>query len=175
MASTLQQLDIKLTNLQRKIKQWATSQTGNIKDQIHTCRDYLAWFDKVKAATQQEKFIAAILKRRHTELSVLEETIWWQRARVKWELPGDRGTSYFHSIASNSKRRNTIQQVQRDNGTYSDHATKAKVFYDFFINLMGTIAPTMPQIRWTNLYPNQIDLNDLANPIAEAKIKEAIA
>lgn len=112
-AQTPTQLHHKFTNLQQQIKRWANEQIGTIKKQILTCRDFMSWIDKAKELrqlTRLERLILAVIKQRHSYIAVLEEDIWRQRARTKWELHGDRGTKYFHAVASKSKRCNAITQ-----------------------------------------------------------------
>lgn len=44
--------------------------------QINVCRDYLGWIDKVKenrSITALEKWVACIIKKRFTKLSIMQE------------------------------------------------------------------------------------------------------
>lgn len=177
MARTPQQLNLKLNKLQHGIREWAQERIGSVKQQILACRNYLQWIDKCKELRQiirLERLVTAVIKERHTTLSVLEEDIWRQRARTKWELQGDRGTKYFHAIASGVKRSNTIAKIEHQGMLYSDQATKAKTFFNFFKELMGTPPPQMPNINWTNLYPSSNNLQSLAAPITSHEIEKAI-
>ncbi|XP_078149500.1 uncharacterized protein LOC144544826 [Carex rostrata] len=163
-ACNSQQLHSKLTNLQHKIKAWSHQRVGNIKSQITTCREFLEWIEKAKElrpTTRLERLVTTLIKQRHMVLAVLEEDLWCQRARINWELQGDRGTRYFHAVASGRRRVNCISQIQQNSITYSDHNTKAKVFFEFFKDLMGTEASGTPDIHWPNLYPEQTDLHTL--------------
>lgn len=67
-----------------------------------------------------------------------------------------------------------ITQVQHNSTLYSNHGTKARVFYDFFSKLMGSEAPPTPHIHWQNLYPDIIDLINLVDPISKLEILMAI-
>jgi hypothetical protein len=42
--------------------------------------------------------------------------MWRQRAHANWLSQGDRNTSYFHSFASERKKKNTIKRLRRDDG-----------------------------------------------------------
>jgi hypothetical protein len=53
------------------------------------------------------------------ELEALEEmknTKWKQRAHVWWLKDGDRNTKFFHSFASERKKRNKIKELEKENG-----------------------------------------------------------
>lgn len=177
IASTPIQLHEKLCKLQHHIKEWSNNKIGNIKNQVSACGEFLGWLDKVKEErlpTDLEKFISCIIKQRYTQLSVLEEQIWKQRAKIKWELQGDKNTKYFHAIATNKKRRNTIAQIDFQGTQHSDHRTKAQVFFQFYKDLMGTESKQTPQIFWDNLYPTRQNLEELGTPILEKEIQDAI-
>lgn len=62
---------------------------------------------------------------------------------------------------------NCIAQIEHNSIMYSNHVTKAKVFFDFFKNLMGTAASQTPNIQWSNLYLNKVNLENLTNPITK--------
>ncbi|XP_078150204.1 uncharacterized protein LOC144545511 [Carex rostrata] len=177
-AHTPLQLETKFNNvLRHTIKNWAATKIGSIKVQIKTCRDFLTWSAKVKEQrelTDLEKFVQATLKHRHTELAVLEEDIWKQRAKTRWELHGDKGTKYFHALASGKKRRNTIPHIEHNGEQFLDQQTKSQVFFSFYKDLIGSDSPKMPHINWSNLYPNTHNLEALAQPIMVLEIKEAI-
>lgn len=138
----------------------------------------MKWIDKAKEIrpiTQLERLISAVIRQRHTNLAVLEEDVWRQRARTRWELHGDRGTKYFHAVASRSKRFNTISQIEHEGVQYSDQTTKAAVFFEFFTKLMGSEPPPTPTISWSNLYPEATNLDELAAPITTQEIAKAIS
>ena len=55
------------------------------------------------------------VERRFVELiSVLEEDIWRQRAKIKWEIEGDRNTKFFYTLATTTKRSNNIHTIESD-------------------------------------------------------------
>ena len=94
---------------------WAKEKVGHIKKQIKACREYMGWTDRVREVrnlTELEKFINCIIKKRYTDLAVLEEELWKQRAKLRWNKEGDKNTHYFHAVASTSKRTNDISQIR---------------------------------------------------------------
>ncbi|MBA0730296.1 hypothetical protein Golax_004605, partial [Gossypium laxum] len=45
-----------------------------------------------------------------------DERYWEQRARLSWLKLGDRNTAFFHSQATQRKRKNLINKLQNDSG-----------------------------------------------------------
>ena len=175
LAHTPDQLHIKLTKIQHITKEWAKQRISKMKKQIGTCRDYLGWLDQVKErrqTTELEKFIAALIKKRFTDLSVLEEDVWRQRARTKWELQGDKGTRFFHIIASASKKSNTIIEIEHQGSTCTSQQDKAHAFFQFYTELIGTQSTTMPNLHWPNLYPTTNEVRDFQSLIEPFTTKE---
>ncbi|KAJ6815657.1 uncharacterized protein M6B38_300700 [Iris pallida] len=72
----------------------------------------------------------ATLKQR----SLIGEAFWRQKARVKWDLQGDRNTSYFHDCVSSRRKHLFIHQLTREDGSIvSDQADihrKAEQFFE---------------------------------------------
>lgn len=50
-------------------------------------------------------------------------------------------------------------RIQHKAVTYTDHGMKAHVFFEFFRDLMGTVAPPTPLINWLNLNPTRASLS----------------
>ncbi|XP_078153682.1 uncharacterized protein LOC144548842 [Carex rostrata] len=151
---------------------------GNIKKQLGICRDYFGWVDKVQEIwqiTELEKLVKAILKNRYTELSVLEEHMWRQRAKIRWELQGDKNMKFFHSYASASKRNNFIGHVEYNGVICTDQKMKAKAFFDFYINLMGKEQHNDTDLDWNALYPIRHDLSILSRPIEQEEVLQVIS
>lgn len=177
-ANTPTQLNHKLQALQKEIKIWAAARVGSIKAQIKVCREFIGWLDKAKetrSVTLLEKFIACQIKKRYTDLSILEEDIWKQRAKLRWELKGDKNTRYFHTVASTSKRKNTIMHIEWNGQQFSDQRAKADAFFQFYKELMGKSSASTPTICWDNLYGEERhELQALQDPIMVQEVQQVI-
>ena len=77
------------------------------------------------------------------ELSYREEIMMRQRSRVKWLAEGDNNTQYFQKKASARRAKNTITELQRQDGTVCNEPTEmasmASDFYENLYNLENTI------------------------------------
>ena len=56
------------------------------------------------------------LKLRIAELDLKEEIWWHQRSKVQWLKEGDQNTNFFHSVASQRRRSNHIEQLFESTG-----------------------------------------------------------
>lgn len=99
--------------------------------------DWIGRVQEVRRITQLEKWVHLTLKRRYAQLSLLEEDIWRQRAKVKWEINGDRNTRYFHSLATSSKRTNMIQVIEHEGQMCRTQAMKAHIFLGLLCQING--------------------------------------
>ncbi|XP_030945761.1 putative disease resistance protein RGA3 [Quercus lobata] len=61
-----------------------------------------------------------ILRKEINELLDSEEIKWHQRSKVQWLGLGGRNTKYFHTRASDRRRKNTISCIMDENGNWHD-------------------------------------------------------
>lgn len=64
--------------------------------------------DNLKSTRVKEKELEKLRQR--------EELYWHQRSQVAWLKSGDRNTSFFHSKATNRRRKNRIDKIKDDRG-----------------------------------------------------------
>jgi hypothetical protein len=57
---------------------------------------------------------------------------------------------------------------------YSDQKAKADSFFHFFTALMGAPSQQMPQVHFSNLYNQQVDLSHTGALIREGEIRQVI-
>ncbi|KAA3483658.1 reverse transcriptase [Gossypium australe] len=62
-----------------------------------------------------------------------DESYWKQKARVNWLKLGDRNTTFFHSVATQKRRKNCIQMLQdtdgRETGELQDMAEITRTYF----------------------------------------------
>ena len=83
------------------------------------------------------------LQKEINELLDSEEITWQQRSKVQWLGLGDRNTKYFHSKASDRRRKNTISCILDEEGNWHDSPDSiAEVAISYFKNLYSSAYPT---------------------------------
>lgn len=99
--------------------EWQRTSFGNTKTKIVKVRDKLGTiFEHPPAPDLHER--GGVLMQQLDNLLGREETFWWQRARTQWLKEGDRNTRFFHTRASNRRRKNTIKGLRGDDVVWHD-------------------------------------------------------
>ena len=84
-----------------------------------------------------------VIRKEINELLDNEEIMWHQILKVQWLGLGDRNTKYFHTKASDRRRRNTINNIMDENGNWHDSIDSiTEVAVSYFKNLSSTSYPT---------------------------------
>lgn len=84
-----------------------------------------------------------ILRREINDLLDSEEIMWQQRAKVQWLGLGDRNTKYFHSKASERKKKNTILGLVDEEGNWLNSKDDiASIAVSYFEKMYTTSYPT---------------------------------
>ena len=83
------------------------------------------------------------LRREINDLLDSEEIMWQQRAKVQWLGLGDRNTKYFHSKASERKKKNTILGLVDEEGNWCNSKEDiADIAVSYFEKMYTTSCPT---------------------------------
>jgi hypothetical protein len=101
-----------LNKIAVKLKEWDSNVLGDIHKRIKEMKKEL---EQVRRSEINQHNVTRehLVKEKLRKLEDQHETFWKQRAHVRWLQKGDRNTSYFHAFASERKRRNNIDKLQR--------------------------------------------------------------
>nr|XP_023887038.1 uncharacterized protein LOC111999151 [Quercus suber] len=88
----------------------------------------------------------ARVRRLEQEINLLldhEAQMWSQRSKIQWLRDGDRNTWYFHSKASERRRRNYIKGLYNREGRWcTDQSSMVDTVVDFYQDLCTSSNPT---------------------------------
>nr|XP_023925285.1 uncharacterized protein LOC112036686 [Quercus suber] len=95
----------------KELINWSRSNFGNIRNELVKKRKELARAEK-QAVRTRNSFLVVLLKKEINTLMGKEERMWRQRSRFTNITEGDRNTRFFHSRATQRKRRNCINNIR---------------------------------------------------------------
>nr|XP_027101745.1 uncharacterized protein LOC113722690 [Coffea arabica] len=106
-----------------------------------------------------------------------EELYWRQKSRIQWLREGDKNTKFFHTSVQGRRRRNRLNKLQREDGTWteSEEAVSTEVA-KYYRNLLHS-SDVGDLTEVLNGIPHTIsdELNgNLMKPVLDEEIKSVI-
>lgn len=124
-----------------KLTNWSRNNFGNIRNELIKKRKNLAWAEQQAVRTGNSSRVIH-LKKEINSLMGKEERMWRQRARVTYIREGDQNTCFFHSHATQRKRRNSIKKIRNhENVMCSDQEQIVAIFVEFYQQLFTSSNP----------------------------------
>ena len=109
----------RLRSCAENLSKWNKMVFGQIPKKIKEKRDTLNYL----VSRDRDGSLGGDINKLRKEINELldsEEIKWQQRSKVQWLGLGDRNTKYFHSKASDRRRKNTINCIMDDGGVWHD-------------------------------------------------------
>jgi hypothetical protein len=130
----------KLKCLRYDLKKWQTS-LSTIKVMIENCNKVILLLDNLEESRplcKPEFNFRKIVKLHLEKLLKAQCQYWRKRCSIRWIKVGEDNIEFFHGMASQRFRRNTISNLKLDNGdVVSDHEEMAGVIYQKYKDGMG--------------------------------------
>ena len=135
------QVSHKLRECKLKLGTWSRECFGNLGKKIAEAKQELQQAEaRVIQGVNAENL--QFLRRTLNALFEKEEKMWRQRSRSLWLSNGDRNTKYFHSRATQRRRRNHIQSLRDNMGVIHDtNEGMASLLINYYENLFSTSQP----------------------------------
>lgn len=100
-----------------KLKEWNRDNFGHVQKRIRILKSELEAIKyemRTGESINKEAYIVSELD----EWRLREELLWKQRSKVDWIKDGDCNTKFFHSKATQRKKRNSISKLNNDLGEW---------------------------------------------------------
>ena len=104
----------KLKALKLDLKQWNTSEFGNIHFKYQKLLQSLHKLEtssERRDLTEDEISVRTRLISDLEKNTYLDEICWRQKSRAMWLKEGDKNTKYFHKVSNSHRRRNSIRHL----------------------------------------------------------------
>ena len=146
---------LRLKQCAMELSKWNLSASGTVPKKIQEKRRSLSNLVQRDRNGSLGREIN-VLRKEINDLLDSEENMWQQRSRVQWLGLGDRNTKYFHSKASERRKKNTITGLMDENGNWCDSTESiAAVTVSYFEKLFSTSYPSHIS-EVTNTIPTRV-------------------
>lgn len=155
---------------------WGREAFGNVGRKVADLRVKL---QNLQRSVQSEKVIeeTTMVEGELDSLLEQEEIIWCQRSRANWLRHGDRNTRFFHTKASQRRKRNTIEELETADGRkVEEDKDLYEVLAYYFIPLFSSTGPTEIE-EVTSLVAGRITAQHeqiLSKPFSREEVEEAL-
>lgn len=75
-----------------------------------------------------------------------EEMLWYQKSREKWVVLGDRNTSFFHTSTIIRRKRNRIDMLKNEEGSWITNATELENLANEYYKRLYSMADVEPVV-----------------------------
>ncbi|XP_050242124.1 uncharacterized protein LOC126691087 [Quercus robur] len=135
----------KLDATRRDLKRWNKSCFGSSRERIKELEQKIAQIQSLEA-TKENLELEASLSLELDEWLAREDLKWKQKSREIWIREGDQNTCFFHLSTLIRRRRNCIQEIKLEDGSWiNDGEDIQKYFIKNFKALYQTGSPNIPK------------------------------
>ena len=106
-----------------------------------------------------------------------EEIHWSQRSRLNWLQAGEKNTAYFHNFASERRRKNRINKLRNDSGSWVEGIGNLNpLVSDYFAGLFSTEIDDPDPDVLNKVVPKVSELmnEQLLHPYSAEEVKKAL-
>ncbi|XP_023895201.1 uncharacterized protein LOC112007132 [Quercus suber] len=129
----------KIDKCGKELRVWNKNCFGNVRMVLSCKRKELK--EAKKVAMRFGSYLQVReLKKEIAELVDKENRFWFQRSKIMWAKFGDRNSKFFHSQASQRKRKNLIWNLKDSNGcVVEDNEGIAECLVQYYQNLLSSV------------------------------------
>ena len=131
----------KMKALRVELKKWKMG-LSKLKSLISKCSLVILYFDVLEEDRPlfiQEANFRKIVKKHYEDLLRCQYRYWRKRCTIRWMKLGEENSKFFHAMATERYRRNTMASLQMSDGhIVTDHGQMASIAWDCYKQRMGT-------------------------------------
>ncbi|XP_030969950.1 uncharacterized protein LOC115990242 [Quercus lobata] len=132
----------KIQNCGEALSKWSKTSFGSVRRELKEKRKLLSKAE-LAASRGEDVTWVRVLEQEVNLLMDREAQMWSQRSKIQWLRDGDRNTQYFHSKASQRRRRNYIKGVYNREGRWcTDSRSMVVTVVEFYQGLFTSTNPT---------------------------------
>lgn len=164
----------KLLSVSNSLDNWGKTFRTKFNQEFDDCRKKMKLLRGERRREDRQEFIMA--KERYGTLLMQHEAYWKQRAKTDWLKDGNRNTKFFHSRASERRRKNIITRLQGETGIWKDwDSGLPNLITDYFSILYSSQGcNTHPFLCYMPTVVSEEDNNDLMAPFVAEGIKKTV-
>lgn len=139
-ATNIERWQNKIRRLRQFLRGWAKNISGAYRKEkmrLMTKADDLDKLAETRLLTSHELELKNSVKQALAQLLREEEIKWYQRAKTKKIVEGDRNTKYYHMIANGKHRKDKILQLEQEEGIIKGDVQLNKYITNYYKNLFG--------------------------------------
>lgn len=108
-------------------------------------------------------------------MHVSQNQYWMKRCTVRWTKFGDENTKFFHRMATERRRRNSIASLQQSDGQCGElHEEKAEILFNAYKQILGESAPQRMLFNLAVLIKRVEGLDIPSTPFSQQEIDDAL-
>lgn len=157
-----------------QLGKWGAEFSGSFKKRIAQYKNRMKHYKSGKDGDSIQKYKEN--KEGLMETLAQQEAFWKQRAKQFWLNAGDKNSKYFHAVASERKRQNTIQRLKNDRGDWVTwDAGLQEVMVNYFRDMFTTTNIEDEEVlEGIPLTVSDVQNQELLKPIEEEQVKKAL-
>jgi hypothetical protein len=158
-------INAKLKNVRRALKKWSKS-ISKLSLLIDNCETVLQQIDdieQVRCLSVLERNFRKILKTHIIRLLSYKQQYWKKRCTERWIKFGDENSKFFHRIATERHRKNSIATITAADGTIiSEHEGKAHALFQAYKLRLGVSDVHSMRFNFQDIFTPLVGLNNLS-------------
>nr|XP_045086367.1 uncharacterized protein LOC120967116 [Aegilops tauschii subsp. strangulata] len=163
----------KFKSLRMCLKRWQKS-ISKLKTLICKCNSVILLLDELeeyRTLYRQESNFRIVVKYHVEKLLHLQCLYWRKRCTIRYIKVGGEHTKFFHAMAMERYRRNSIASLKLPNGTVvTDHSQMEGIIWDCFKNRMGSSRGINMGFDLSSLIEPVVGLDVLTKPFEKEEM-----